>query len=141
MNKGFTFIEILIVLTVLSIMLIFSIFILRSYSEYMEKRNFIEQLQADLYYLHAYALNNKEAVTVRFSPTGRQYEALSGRPEETIIKKSIPEAIQIVESNIPVFTITPQGTVSNFGKIVFQHHDTRFSLVFYIGRGRFQIEE
>ncbi|MCJ7839316.1 prepilin-type N-terminal cleavage/methylation domain-containing protein [Lederbergia sp. NSJ-179] len=141
-RDGFTLIEMLIVLSVISIILLFSIFMFRSFSESMQKRLFFTQLESDLYYAHAYAQNRKEAVQVRFSRGSKQYEMLVGKqqPELFLIRK-FPPSIYIKESTISSFVITPDGNVSTFGIITFQHNQTTVKVSFNIGKGRFNIEE
>ena len=140
-SKGFTLIETLIVLSVATLMLSFSIITINTFTVYMEKKMFIDQIQTDLYYAHAVAVGRKETLTVRFSPSGQRYEVVLRSKGKTIIEKRLPSSIYIESSNLPSFTITPDGTVSNFGKVTFRQNDRVFELNFSIGRGRFYIQE
>jgi len=59
-----------------------------------------------------------------------------------IIQRKLPAGINIDrETNLSSFTITPDGNVSNFGKIILNVNGKRVKITFYIGRGRFLIEE
>src|SRR5690606_29805921 len=140
-QKGFTLIETLIVLIIMTVILSFSMMSLHSFINYIEKKLFIDQIQSDIYYSHSIAISQKETVVVRFTRTGSRYEIVKGSTGELILEKRLPNSISIESSTLPAFTITPDGTVSNFGKIVFRQKDKRFELAFSIGRGRFHIKE
>ncbi|KRG15627.1 competence type IV pilus minor pilin ComGD [Lederbergia galactosidilytica] len=140
-NKGFTLLEMLIVLSVLSIVLLFSIFTYQSFSETMQRRLFITQLEADLYYAHAHAINRKVRVQIQFSPSNRQYVVVNTGTKETLLQRKFPSTIYIQKSNLTSFTINENGNISNFGTINFQQNQHTIKLTFYIGKGRFSIEE
>ncbi|MBS4176353.1 competence type IV pilus minor pilin ComGD [Lederbergia citrea] len=140
-ENGFTLLEILIVICVMTVLLSFSFFTIKSFSELMQKRAFISQIQSDLYYAHSYALSRRETVTVRFSILSNQYEAISGHSREIIVQRKIPKPIKLENSNVPSFIITPEGNVSNFGTVFFRLNDKRLKLTFFIGRGRFLVQE
>ncbi|GIN55769.1 competence protein ComGD [Lederbergia ruris] len=140
-SKGFTLLEMLIVLSVVSIILLFSIFTYQSFSDMIQKKLFITQLEADLYYAHAYAVNRREKVQVQFSPIKKEYKVTDLHSSETLLQRSFPSTIYIQESNIASFVINADGNVSNFGTIIFRQNQHAIKLKFYIGKGRFIIEE
>ncbi|MCR2820383.1 competence type IV pilus minor pilin ComGD [Lederbergia panacisoli] len=140
-NKGFTLLEVLIVISVMTIIFSFSFFTLKSFWVMMQKNMFLNQLQSDIYFGHSYALNQKETIIFRFSRINQQYEAVMRDTNKVIIKRKLPASIRIVETNLPSFAITPEGNVSNFGTMVISVNDKRMKITFYIGRGRFLIEE
>lgn len=138
---GFTLVEMIVVIGTITIILSFSLFTLKSFSDFIEKRTFIHQLKADVYYSHSYALNRRETIIFRFNMTSNMYEVLSRDSGELLIRRKLPQSIQITHTNLHSFTISPTGTVSNFGTITFRHNQDSFKITFYIGRGRFSIEE
>lgn len=131
----------LIVLSVVSIILLFSIFTYQSFSDMLEKKAFITQLEADLYYAHAYALNRRDRVRIQFLPTKKEYKAIDVQSGELLFQREFPATIDIQERNILSFVINEEGNVSNFGTILFRQNQHTIKLVMYIGKGRFSIEE
>ncbi|MBO0995254.1 competence type IV pilus minor pilin ComGD [Bacillus sp. SD088] len=140
-SKGFTLLEMLIVLSVVSIILLFSIFTYQSFSDMLEKKTFITQLEADLYYAHAYALSRRDKVQIQFSSIKKEYKVIDVQSGEIVLERRIPSTIYIQKSNVNSFVINSEGNVSNFGTIIFQQHQHTIKLTFYIGKGRFRIEE
>ncbi|WP_062104692.1 competence type IV pilus minor pilin ComGD [Bacillus niameyensis] len=139
-EKGFTLIEMMIVLAVISIILSFSILTLKSFSEMIQKKMFVTQLESDLYYAHSYALNRRETVVFSFSILSNEYNAVTATGEVIFVRK-LPHSIYIEKTNLHSFSITPRGTVSNFGTVNFRHNQKTFKMTVYIGRGRFSIEK
>ncbi|MDQ0342204.1 competence protein ComGD [Lederbergia wuyishanensis] len=140
-QNGFTLLETLIVISVTTIILSFSFFTLKTFATLMQKNMFLNQLQSDLYLAHSYAINREETVTFRFSRISQQYEAVSKDANKAIINKKLPYSIRIEESNLPSFNITPDGNVSNFGTMLLNVNGKYVKITFYIGRGRFLVEE
>ncbi|MBS4217161.1 GspH/FimT family pseudopilin [Bacillus sp. FJAT-49711] len=140
-NKGFTLLEVLIVISVMTIIFSFSFFTMKSFWGLMQKNMFLNQLQSDIYFAHSYAINQQETIIFRFSSINQQYQAVTKDTNDVMIQRKFPAAIKIVESNIPSFSITPDGNVSNFGTMILSINEKRVKITFYIGRGRFLIEE
>lgn len=140
-ERGFTLMEMLIVIGTISIILSFSLFTLKSFTDVVQKRTFIHQLKADIYYAHSYAINRKETVVFSFSPSSNKYEAVLRDSGDLLLRRKFPNSIYIAHTNLESFTITPAGTVSNFGTVTFRQNQQTIKITFYIGRGRFSIEE
>ncbi|MFK4997675.1 competence type IV pilus minor pilin ComGD [Bacillus sp. N9] len=133
-QDGFTLVEMLIVISVLTILLSFSLFSFKHFSDWMQRELFITQLQSDLYYAQAYAINRKESVHVKFLKKENQYEAVA-QSGELLLNRKIRAPIYISELSVVRYTITPEGTVSHFGTVTFKHQEHTIQLTFYIGRG------
>lgn len=140
MEKGFTLIEMMIVLAVISIILSFSVLTLKSFTEMIQKKMFVTQLESDLYYAYSYAINRRETVIFSFSMLSNEYEAVTASGK-VIFERKLPHHIYIEKTNLHSFSITPRGTVSNFGTVNFRHNQKTFKMTVYIGRGRFSIEK
>ena len=139
LEDGFTMLEVLIVMSVLTVLLSFSVIKLQPIWETMQKKMFITKLQADLYYAHSYAMNRKESVTVSFPRGNNEYQAISSK--ELLFKRQIPSPIILAATNLNSIVITAEGNVSNFGSMTFQMNDRKITMTFYIGRGRFLSKE
>lgn len=140
-QKGFTMLEMMIVITVLTIILSFSLHTMKSFVETLQKRMFISQLQSDLYYAQSYAINRQEHVVISFSVAKNEYQAIVYNTREPLYRRKIPTPIYLREINFLNLTITPEGTVTNFGTVAFALHNQRIKLTIYIGGGRFIVQE
>lgn len=139
-NSGFTLLEVLLAITLMTILLTFTFFTFQKFSHILQKELFLTQLEADLYYAHAYAINHGESVIVRFKRLNNEYEAINNVTREIIFLRKLPTSIIIDRTNLDYFVITPRGTVSRFGTVYFRINDEEIKVTFQIGRGRFKIE-
>lgn len=140
-NKGFTIIEMLVVLAVLSAVLFLGIFTFQPIKVWMQKKLFISQLQSDLYHAHSYAINRKERIVLTFPRDNTYYSAVD-QSSSVIFIRELSEPIKIAgDGTLTRFHITPDGTISNFGKVNFLLNKEKIELTVYIGRGRFVVKE
>lgn len=141
-NKGFTLLESLIVLSVVSVVLLFGILALNPVMEWMQKRMFVSQLQSDIYQAHSYAINRREKVLFVFSRDDNRYSA-TGESGGLLFKRDIPPPVKITGGTLNQlwFHITPDGTINHFGYVHFSLNDQVIELSFNIGRGRFVVKE
>ena len=93
-------IEVLIVMTVFTIILSFSVITIKSFWEHMQKRLFISQFQSDLYYAHSYAINRQETMVVKFTILNNLYEVVAAESNKTLIRRKMPKPIYLAETNI-----------------------------------------
>ncbi len=140
-NKGFTLLEIMFVVVVLSVILSIALIQVKPTWDWLQKKMFISQIQSDLYYAHSYAINRKETVVIRISEAKNEYEARASSSNHLLFHRSIPRPIHITQSNLNHFHLTPQGTISNFGTVQFTSNGQSFKLTFHIGRGRFIVQQ
>ncbi|MBS4173453.1 competence type IV pilus minor pilin ComGD [Bacillus sp. FJAT-49736] len=140
-NKGFTMVEVLIVLLLFTIFLSFSMAIFKPLKNAMEKKLIISQLEADLYYAQTYAVNRQEPVSVQFYPMDNRYVMKAGKGK-VIVNRLWTSSVTLMNGGtFNSFTILPDGNISKFGKLSFQINGRTFSLIFNIGRGRFRVQE
>lgn len=139
-KQGFTLVEILIVLAVITILLVFTIGGLDKIRGAMQQQMFFDQLRADLYFAKSYAFGHDQRVTVRFQPEENKY-IIRAESDHILIERTLPSGIVISKSNLLTVDMLPTGTVNRFGKVTFQTKKNSVHLIFYIGRGRFTINE
>ncbi|MDH5160118.1 competence type IV pilus minor pilin ComGD [Heyndrickxia oleronia] len=140
-SRGFTFIEVLIVLLVLTIFLLLGSASVKKMRGSIERNVFITQLEADLYYAQSYAINRHESVLVQFYPFYNQYTALSTSDSTILFDRKLPQSIDMLSGgSLTSYTILPSGNISKFGTLRFKSDKREMKLIFYIGRGRFRFE-
>jgi competence protein ComGD len=139
-QKGYTLIEMMIVLLISMILLFFATFSISPLHKSLIKSSFISQMKADLYYLQSYAINKKERVILQFYPFGGKY---SGRVMggEGLLVRNLPEGVSQIPNSLKSITFYPNGNTSSFGSIYYTAGDDVIKLSFQIGQGRFNVEE
>jgi competence protein ComGD len=140
-QRGYTILEMLLVLSISITLLFFTSFSLLPFQESLTKQSFISLLKADLYYLQGYAINKKEKVKLQFYPYGNKYSG-SVIGGESLLVRSLPEGIsQIPHSSINSITFYPNGNTDRFGTIYYMAGEEQIKVSFQIGQGRFYVQE
>ncbi|KQL53556.1 hypothetical protein AN964_08650 [Heyndrickxia shackletonii] len=139
-NKGFTLIEVLIVLLILTIFLSLSIASLKPLKSTLEKKMVISQLEADLYYAQTYTISRQELVTVQFYPAYNRYMMKTAKGT-VIVNRSMTSSVKLLNGSFNSFNILRDGNISRFGTLAFEINGQTFKLIFNIGRGRFRVQE
>lgn len=139
-EKGFTLLEMLVVLAILFI-IVFCIFPLNfSLQEKIQEDHFLNILKRDLYYGHTYAITNQKNVTFMYRWEENSYDLrVHNQP---ILKRKLPEEISFRPSqDMNRFSFHPNGNISNFGTLTFYVGNNKYKVIFTIGKGRFRIEK
>lgn len=139
--KGYTLIEVVIVLHILSLFLLFGSISINSLWDTLERNVFINQLEADLYYVQTYAMNRHVSVYVQFYPYYDRYTATSINSKNILLDRNLPASIDMMDGSFTSYMITPDGNTNKFGTIKFKRKNEEIKLIFNIGRGRFRIEK
>ncbi|MGV3464119.1 MAG: competence type IV pilus minor pilin ComGD [Heyndrickxia sp.] len=139
-NKGFTLIEVLIVLLVLTIFLSLSIASFKPLKDTLDKKMIISQLEADLYYAQSYSISRQELVTVQFYPAYNRYLMKTAKGN-IIVNRSWTTSATLLNGSFLSFNILRDGNISRFGTLTFEINGETFELIFNIGRGRFRVQE
>jgi competence protein ComGD len=140
-QKGFTFIEMLMVLLIFSVLLSFTAFSTASLKEHAEKNFFISQLQSDLYLIQSQSFFSQSSITLVFYPSSNKYVAKDFYGK-TLVSRELPPGIQISELNrLNEIMFNPSGNTNRFGPVYFNSEDSIIKLSFQIGQGRFYVQE
>jgi len=142
-SSGFTLIELMIVLLMLSIMItIGGAFAYKSIEQNNEIA-FKSQLKKDLLNAQLTAITSGEQVFVNFYPFSQTYyiQLSTMGTENLLVKRELPSTIEFLEtSTLSSFRFLPSGSTSTFGVIRFNTIDGPFSIHYYLGKGRFYVE-
>ncbi|MFD1705395.1 competence type IV pilus minor pilin ComGD [Siminovitchia sediminis] len=141
-GTGFTLLETLIVLSIVSMVLLFGVITLHPVMGWVQKKMFISQLENDLYHAHAHAMNREDRVIIAFSLSEQQYTA-KGESGGLLFARKLHPSVRLTGGTLYrlQLSITPDGTVNHFGNVQFTVHDQPLELAFHIGRGRFIVKE
>lgn len=140
-EQGFTLPEVLVVMAVISLLAGISAGMFHPVISGTEKRLFKSQFAADMYFAQAYALNRKEVVAVHFVPSQNSYRVRANREKKVLINRELPGTIKMLSANMTVLHYNPDGNTGHFGTVRFQQGDRKITATFYIGKGRFIVEE
>ncbi|WP_176483697.1 MULTISPECIES: competence type IV pilus minor pilin ComGD [Bacillus] len=142
-EKGFTLIESLLVLSIVSILLSLSFI---KFSPVMEKKvipQFFEQLTNDVLYAQQYAMSSKSSVNLVFSSSTKQYYIQVPTENRILLRREFNHHIDIntrVASSIVRFNAV--GNIMNPGTYGISYKsEEQFLLVFQLGYGKFYVEE
>ncbi|MBM7584607.1 competence protein ComGD [Bacillus pakistanensis] len=140
-EKGYSIIETLIVLTMTTILLGVTIFSFQPLQRSLQKKIFISQLQADLYFLQSFAINQKQTSILEFGNRNGYYQGASITGEVLFYRK-LPEYVtQVQNERLFRVIINPNGNTDRFGDLYFIVHGKEIKLRFHIGQGRFYVYE
>jgi competence protein ComGD len=138
---GYTFIEMLIVLLILTVLLSFAAFSAAPLKEHTEKNFFISQLQSDLYLIQSQSYFSQSSTTLLFYPYANKYVA-KDYFGNTLVSRSLPAGVTISENNkLNEIIYNPSGNTNRFGPVYFNAGETTIKLSFQIGQGRFYVQE
>lgn len=141
-ETGFTVIETMIILTVILILLSVAVLPFPKLAANVEKRQFLNQLQADIFLAQSYAVAKQEKVELRFSSANNSYTVKPfGAAADVIVQRHLPDLVQYTEGSLSKVSFLPNGNTDSFGTVHFNCGDRRVSLIFQIGKGRFYVKE
>lgn len=139
-QKGFTLIEILIVISIL--VMITTIPTLRLSPSYQQKviDQFFDQLTDDLLLSQQYALSHSDTVKVYFYSSSSSYRAILVESNTEIISRNYDENITINPNTLgSILVIRSNGNVNKAGTMQVIYGQEKYNVVFQLGRGRFYV--
>jgi competence protein ComGD len=140
-QEGYTFIEMLLVLLIVTVLLAFAAFSTGPLKAHTEKNYFISQLQSDLYLIQSQSFFSQSSMTLLFYPYANKYVA-KDYFGHTLVSRTLPPGIKISENNnLNEIIFNQSGNTNRFGPVYFNDGDTTIKLSFQIGQGRFYVQE
>nr|MBO2506518.1 hypothetical protein [Bacilli bacterium] len=139
-EKGFTLLEMLLVLMIVSLIGMIGVTIPVKMTEKMIVEQFFHQLKLDIQMAQMWALENEKGCYVSFSSSNsyRIYHQMN----DVLIERKIPDMISINDfSNLSTLSINTRGGVKNFGTITFQTPYGEKSIIINIDKGRIRYVE
>ena len=140
-NGGFTFIEMLLVLTIVGMITTIVSHFALSISEKRNIDQFFTQVIYDIQRVQALAIEEEKSIQILFSDSNR-YSAYYELGGEKIFVRNFPEEVKLnIFSNLKKFYIQPNGDVSQFGTIIFHTPNGERKLIVNIQEGRLRLVE
>lgn len=141
-SNGFTLIEMLLVLFIVLLMssIVFKITVTLSEKRVVDQ--FFQQLVFDIQEMQALAIEKDETIIIQFN-NYNQYKAFNVLNDDNmIIQKDFPPNITFdITSNLKRFRINPNGTVAEFGTLIFNTPFGVTHLIIYLTKGRLRLVE
>ncbi|WP_391116051.1 competence type IV pilus minor pilin ComGD [Psychrobacillus sp. L3] len=138
-ERGFTLIEMLLVLSIVMVMTSSIIFVATSKLEEMEEKRFFKQFQLDVQRLQSIAIGEQKYTYISFKENGSKYIAKSANVE--LFEYGMPIGVRLSrDSSLKDITFHPNGSVKEFGTLLFDTKKGLKKVTLYIGRGRMNYE-
>lgn len=141
-EKGFTFVEMLLVLTIITVVSL-TIFTQGSKGfEARENNHFYDLLVRDILYIQSMSLKNRDKTVLEFNEKKRYYQAKYRDSNKLIFQRDLPQKLKILNtSTINKVGFNERGNASYVGKIVFEIEGDVKELFVYLGAGRVYLNE
>ncbi|TXR89788.1 competence protein ComG [Bacillus sp. SH7-1] len=141
-QKGFTLLEMLLVLFAISILSMVTYYNVHSLYEKQKIEQFLRQFSNDILYMQQLAINRQKHYTLRWHKDRHMYYIGESSTNLSIIKREYDSDIQIDLNTFPnPMTYNPSGNINRGGTILLSYRSYKYDIVFQLGRGRFTYRE
>lgn len=141
-QKGFTLLEMLLVLFAISVLSMVMYYNVHSLYEKQKIEQFLRQFSNDILYMQQLAINRQKHYTLRWYKDRHMYYIGESSVNLAIIKREYDSDIQIDLNTFPnPMTYNPNGNINRGGTILLSYRSYKYEVVFQLGRGRFTYRE
>ncbi|MED1608935.1 MULTISPECIES: comG operon protein ComGD [Bacillus cereus group] len=141
-QKGFTLLEMLLVLFAISVLSTVTYFHVHSLYEKQKIEQFLRQFSNDILYMQQLAINRQKHYTLRWHKDRHMYYIGESSTDHSIIKREYDSDIQLDLNTFPnPMTYNPSGNINRGGTILLSYRSYKYEIVFQLGRGRFTYRE
>ena len=141
-QKGFTLLEMLLVLFAISVLSVVTYFHVHSLYEKQKIEQFLRQFSNDILYMQQLAINRQKHSTLRWHKDRHMYYIGESSTDLSIIKREYDSDIQLDLNTFPnPMTYNPSGNINRGGTILLSYRSYKYEIVFQLGRGRFTYRE
>lgn len=141
-NRGFTFVEVLLVLTAFLMLMAIGFTFPAKLIKQQEANHFLNRFQHDVLYLQSLNMYETSSAFMTISPQNHQYTIHKSDTAELLVKRNIPEnwTVHLRTLSQPVM-YSSNGTIKNPGSLVIETEEDSYKIVFPFGKGRSYIEK
>ena len=142
-ESGFTMIELILVLSIVTIMSAVIIPVGEKLIRTTEEEDALQSLIITIHSLQSYAMANNAYTQLRFIKNGSRTEYIAAsRGKEEFSRKLLPEGMYVLSSsNLKVVEFHGNGNIINFGTLVLSTKKDLIRITFQFQRGRMIISE
>ncbi|CAI8747473.1 competence protein ComG [Bacillus pseudomycoides] len=141
-QKGFTFLEMLLVLFIISILSVVTYFNVAPLYEKQKVEQFLKQFSQDILYMQQLAINRRNLHMLRWSPEKHMYSIWESGDESSLFIREYERDIKIDLNTFPnPMTYNANGNINKAGTILLSYRSRTYEIVFQLGRGRFTYRE
>lgn len=141
-QKGFTLLEMLLVLFAISVLSMVTYFNVHSLYEKQKIEQFLRQFSNDILYMQQLAINRQKHYTLRWHKDRHMYYIGESSTDLSIIKREYDSDIQLDLNTFPnPMTYNPSGNINRGGTILLSYRSYKYEIVFQLGRWRFTYRE
>nr|WP_255573146.1 competence type IV pilus minor pilin ComGD [Anoxybacillus sp. ST4] len=137
-ERGFTLIEMLIVLFIVTTIMAFTVPPLQQTVAERQLQYFLEQFSNDMLYAQQYAMSRKKTVTIIFHFDTCRYQVKEGGTfGKELLVRSFPSPFQFQLATLsPPLMYYPNGHINKAGTLLVAYGNKRYKIVFQLGKGR-----
>lgn len=140
-SKGFTLIEVLLVLSIVFVITSSVLFVSSSYVQKNSLQLFINQFKLDVYHLQSVSVSDGIYSTLVFDDTRTSYTTRKSF-YQPLVKRTLPKGVTLSnQSGLSQLSFHPNGSIEKFGTLIFNTPNGDLIFRFYIGKGRIAVEE
>ncbi|HLR62415.1 MAG TPA: competence type IV pilus minor pilin ComGD [Lentibacillus sp.] len=138
-SNGFTLIEVLFVLVVLSVLILIAAPIQASVLDKKTEESFLETLEMDLLYMQSLSYNSRTNYRLAFPDQDRY--VIKSTAHQDILERKVPEGWTINTRVIKTISFNKNGTIREPGTMAIYTPTTHYNLVCPLGKGRCYFDE
>ncbi|OEH92884.1 competence type IV pilus minor pilin ComGD [Bacillus solimangrovi] len=139
--KGFTLLEMLIVLMIVSVLTSLTLTVFQSVVETKRTEFFLEQFERDLLYAQSYAINHNCAVYTYIQSEKHAYFIRDCNYNKLLERGYSNDIIVEVGTMQPIITYKNNGNAVKSGSFYFLIRKDRYKFVQLLGKGRFYVKK
>ncbi|CAG9613898.1 hypothetical protein BACCIP111899_03125 [Bacillus rhizoplanae] len=141
-KNGFTLLEMLIVLSAISILSVVTYFNLSSIYEKQKIDQFMNQFSQDILFMQQAAISHRNRHMLRWFPNQAKYSVTSSGETDPVLVRYYSSDIQVNLNTFPnPMTYGADGNINRGGTIIVSYKTKTYYIVFQLGRGRFTYYE
>ncbi|MFC0269981.1 competence type IV pilus minor pilin ComGD [Metabacillus herbersteinensis] len=141
-NKGFTLLETLLVLTIVSVMSFVLIFNVSGMQKKKVISTFFEQFEKDYFYAQQHAIVHQRVIYIIFDVSNTTYVIQKGAFDGTLVSRTYPSTLNLQLGTLGNrIAIHPSGSIQKSGTMRIDYHDEKYEVIFYLGKGRFRVKQ
>ncbi|MFS0655330.1 competence type IV pilus minor pilin ComGD [Bacillus sp. 179-C3.3 HS] len=140
-EKGFTLVEQLMILFILSILMSFVVGKVPRILESVEAKRQVNMIKQDFQFASYTAFIKKARVSIEFHPQGVSYQVIDQKNDRVITSYQHKKGIIKHSTFQQVVHFNANGHPSTGGSIVFQFGSQVYKLTVYLGSGRIHVQK